>query len=252
MTIFYSLAIYLGFCYFGAEPFSLKRLMVCLEPIPTHQYWFVAKYIGLLLVAPFLSKLASGLEKKDYIRMLIILFVLFFKWPYGEMFGGGMSLSWFCFLFLVGGYVRKYGLGVWVESHLVAIIIVVSFGIFALHAGACYWDCLKNGAPFDLRLFSNNSFTFLLALPLFVWFVRRPMNGSFASLVSRVAPYTFGVYLVHAPALMSEQIWGNIAPSVFPSLPLYLHVIIASLVVFIGAVLVDILRDGLFRLLRIP
>lgn len=247
-TIFYSLAIYILFCLFGSQCYSSTLLLHCFEPIPIHQYWFVAKYLGLILVAPFLSMMASCLERKEYLRMLAILFVLFFEWPYGEIFGNGMSLCWFCFLYLVGGYIRRYGLGRWVESHLVTIILIVAVGIFSLHVGSNIVGYIKTGTPFLLKYDANNSFTFFLALPVFAWFARRPMNGQLPTRISRIAPYTFGVYLLHEHSLMRGLLWDNIAPQVFPALPLFLHVLVLSIIVFMSAVIVDWILKAIIRI----
>ncbi len=250
-TIFYAAGIYLLFCVLQAHDFSLREFLYNLSPIPLHQYWFVAKYLGLLLVAPFLSRMVSGLEKKEYQRLLLILFVLFFEWPFGEMFGGGMSLSWFCFLYLFGGYIRRFGMFRWIEQHPLTAIFAIAVVIFSMHTATNVLAYMKNGAPFVLKYDANHSVTFFLSAAIFVYFVRKPMEGRLAKGISLMAPYTFAVYLIHEHSLMRGLIWNQIAPNVFPEMPLWLYGLVLCSAIFLCAVIIDFFRQQLFRLLHL-
>ena len=247
-TIFYAVVIYLLFCLFGKTVFSTSEFIRNLEPVPVHQYWFVAKYLGLLLVAPFLAMLVSQLDKHRYRLLLAILFLLLFEWPYGELFGGGMSLTWFCFLFLVGGYLHRYGLPL--HRDWLAVIIVALL-IFALHTVTDVLTYLKSGAPFVLKYDANNSVTFFLALLVFVCFARRQFSGRLWRRVALIAPYTFGVYLFHEYSLMRIFLWEETAPLILPRLPLFIHVLVISVLVFLCGIIIDYIRTLIFKLLPI-
>ena len=251
-TIFYAVGVFVLFCLTGRHGFALKELLLNLSPIPVHQYWFVAKYLGLMLVAPFLSLLALQLSRKGYQLLLLVLFVLFFEWPFGELFGGGMSLNWFCFLFLVGGYLSRHGIPSWLSAHTGWGIVAVAAAIFALHTATNLLAWQKTGAPFVLKYDGNHSFTFFLALFIFVLFVRNPLQGRTVEGLARLAPYTFGVYLLHEHYLLKDVLWQHIAPAFLPTLPLFLHGILLSLLVFCAALFIDSLRAFLFRVLHIP
>lgn len=251
-TIFYAVGVFVLFCLTGHYGFTFKELLLNLSPIPIHQYWFVAKYVGLMLVAPFLSLLVYHLSKKGYRLLLFVLFILFFEWPFGEIFGGGMSLNWFCFLFLTGGYLSRHGIPSWLSSHTGWSIVAVAAAVFALHTASNLLAWLKTGAPFILKYDSNHSFTFFLALLIFVLFVTNPLQGHIMNGLARLAPYTFGVYLLHEHYLLKNVLWHHIACTFLPSLPLFLHGILLSLIIFCSALFIDCLRAFLFRIIHIP
>ena len=246
MTIFYSICIYVVFTLFHIEAFSFKEILHCMEPIPLSQYWFVAKYIGLLFLAPFLSILTSQLSKRVYQILLLVLFILFFEWPYGNLYGGGMSINWFCFLFLCGGYLQKHGIPYRTDRQMVVAIVIACF-IFVFHTAINMIAYLRNGSPFTIKYDGNHSITFFLALAIFLFFAKTSFNGSFSKHVARIAPYTFAVYLIHGHSVVSAFLWEQITPVVFSSLPLFFHALLLSALVFLGAILIDCLRDRLFK-----
>lgn len=186
-TMFYAVCLFLLFCLFGGHGFSVKELLLNISPIPVHQYWFVAKYLGLMLVAPFLSLLVSRLSKRGYQLLLLVLFILFFEWPFGQMFGGGMSLNWFCFLFLVGGYLGRHGIPSWMSDHAGWSFAIIAAAIFALHTATNLLAWLQTGAPFVLKYDGNHSITFFLALFIFIFFVRKRLHGHLVEGLARWA-----------------------------------------------------------------
>ena len=42
-------------------------------------YWFVAQYIGLLALSPFLNRLVAGMTKVEYRTLIVILLLLDFS-----------------------------------------------------------------------------------------------------------------------------------------------------------------------------
>ena len=91
----------------GTEEWKMGYLL----PLWSDVYWFVTRYVALLALAPFLSRLAAQLTRRDYLILLAVLAVLNFKFfgvPYGEIFSGNKSLFWFISLFFFGGYLRQH------------------------------------------------------------------------------------------------------------------------------------------------
>lgn len=253
-TFAYSFGITLIFLMLGKA--SVGDLLRSAAPVYFGQYWFMSMYIGLALVAPFLSKLVSVLSKRDYIIMLIVLSVLnlrLFKFPYGEIYGGPMSLVWFVYLFLVGAFVRKYR----------------PFETFR-HFGKCYFafgillasaymilqliQYKLDGRPLNYGGTFNNSFTFVTSLLIFLWavYLRIP-SGRFSRVVCSVGPLALGVYLVSEHPLLRHVIWNETFHlRGYINSPWVPVVIIGvSLVVFAAGLLVEWVRQWLFNVARI-
>lgn len=71
-TVFYCFTITVLFYLFGRT--TLYDCLSSLNPMaPTRfNYWFVTKYIGLMLLQPFLSRLAVSLSKVQYKAFLVV------------------------------------------------------------------------------------------------------------------------------------------------------------------------------------
>lgn len=249
-TFTYSFVITLIFLLCGRA--TVTDLLKSAAPVYFGQYWFMSIFIGLALVAPFLSKLVGAISKRDYIIMLIVLSVLnlrLFKWPYGEIYGGPMSLMWFIYLFLVGAFVRKYR----------------PFAGFR-HFGKCYFafgillasaymllqlvQYRHSGRPLEYGGTFNNSFTFVTSLLIFLWAVNLSIpDGRFSKCVCSFGPLALGVYLVSEHPLLRTVIWDEVfhLRGYIDSPLVPLVVIGASLVVFAFGLAVEWLRKLIFK-----
>lgn len=76
--LFYRWVIDLIFIITGYEPFSLKESIKTFLEIP---YWFgrsfTSTYLALYVLSPFINKFIMTLDKKNYMRLLIILLIIF-------------------------------------------------------------------------------------------------------------------------------------------------------------------------------
>lgn len=114
-TIFYTFAISLILFFFNKA--SLEDLCKSVFPFaPTKfSYWFVNKYLAVILLSPFIQKVCVSLTKEQYQillgTMLLISSTLFLFFPLGALFGNGFSLLWIITLFITGGYLRLYSGG---------------------------------------------------------------------------------------------------------------------------------------------
>lgn len=137
-TFFYSLIIAIFFFLvlpsYGIECFSLRKLL----PYWGGAYWFVVDYLALLVIAPFLSKASSRMDKKTYNLLLLVITVIgcsiFPFQPGGNhlFFYYGYSLVWFVCLYITGCYLRRFSLKFSRNQLLTVsigiIFIVSSFG----------------------------------------------------------------------------------------------------------------------------
>lgn len=250
-TVFYSLGLFLLLVLCGRQTYSLKGLIENGMPITFAPYWFVQKYLGLLLMAPFLSKLAMALKQKEYQILLLIMFFLFFSLPIREPFNSGTvcSLSWFIFLYMLAGYYRLHGTPAILKENagyltltILAFLLVGMFGINFLQNG-------NNFAAYKYYSTGADGFLFFLSVPLFIFFAKQSWDGKIVKLIAKMAPYTFGVYLIHEFRPLANIIWGEIMPkTVFLPQLQVVHCVIFSVVLFIVCIIIDFLRFKFVRL----
>lgn len=164
----------------------------------------------------------------------------------------GYDVVWFLCLFLLASYIRLYGLPILHKSWQGFLLYGGScLGIFLEAVGiAVLSNRLGKFAYFADNTFSYNHILCLLgAVGLFSGFLRwRLPEGKVAAAARWIAPYTFGVYLLHEnreirylwPQWLGMERYGNGYWSA-------VHWLGSILLVFAAGILIDFLRSLLFR-----
>jgi surface polysaccharide O-acyltransferase-like enzyme len=101
--VFYSLLFYGIFIATGLYAYDTETLLRLIMPIHSTSYWFMTMYIGVLLLSPFLARLAQSLSKREYQAMLAVLLIMNFgqeNWGYGIVYSS--TLFFYVFVFLIG------------------------------------------------------------------------------------------------------------------------------------------------------
>lgn len=216
-------------------------------PVYQSAYWFVTSYIGLLLFAPILSRAAVSFSKRSYLIVLAVLFVVTFQFLYGEIYGGFKSIIFFGYLFLIAGYIRLHGIPKWVLNHkylyffiLWLIILIFATGINLIRGG---WG------SFQLISSSYDGPLLFLSLIIFIIFVTANNDCRAFGWLSKLAPYTFGIYLIHTNDFVNDRIW-NVIPRTF-NYPIFFHCVFFCIILFLICVLIDYIRERLFKALKI-
>lgn len=252
-TLFYSVVIFLIGIAIAPSAFSLELLLKTLFPIHQVSYWFVTYYIGLLFLAPFLARLAACLTKRQYQWLLAVLFVFCFIYLYGTVYLYNMHLGLFVFLFFVAGYIRKYSVPEWWRRHAGWIVMAVWATLFLMLTAVNVIQYLRTGiANFRLYSTDNNGPLFFLALSVFVWFVcHKPFTQRLVVWSARLGVYTFGVYLIHQHFFVNDPLWTYAIHTYTMQMPLLLHCLLWSGLVFAACIVIDVLRARLFWLLGV-
>lgn len=216
-VLFYSLLVPVFLLLTGvvsAGDLDVYNWIGYIVPFGTEHYWFATAYLVMYLFAPFLAA-GIGKMKKRELQMLIALLLTFFTLEktvipvflatdrYGYDFG------WFLCLFVVAGYLRLYGIS-WLEkqSHAVGAYALSSLLIWML---ALFSNTLggeiETFVHYANMLYTYNHLLCLAgAVSLFYAFKNmRIREGRFAAAVRKLAPYTFGVYLLHEHILVRYE-----------------------------------------------
>lgn len=257
-TFFYAIIIPFVFCFLTKDHDSaVSFLLKGLTPIRSKIYWFVTIYMGLMFVSPFLSLYAKKISKKMLATTLLVLLLInitiSFDIPFGDIYGGGTSLLYFIFLFLVGAYIRLHDIK-WKKCQYGRYFFVLSLFVI------CYTLAqeLIIGNKHNLFLYhiynSYNSLLFFMSVLAFLWFknYRFPFSEKQKTYIFKLSPYVFGVYLFSDHPLVRTWLWSQIDWNSFFTklyfIPLSFIVIIT---VFVFSLFVDVIRALLFRLIKI-
>lgn len=246
-TLFYSI-IFLLLAKVTNKQITTPVIINSIFPIHQELYWFVTSYVGLMLIAPFLSRLAIGINKRVYMVLLCVLFIISFRLLYGKVFAGFSSIIFFSFLYLLAGYVKLYSIPQkWIDNK--GYILLMVWGIIYLIV-TCANVFLCEGTSFLLRSFSYDSLILFLSVATFIYFAYLRLESNFWKSLSKVTPYVFGVYLLHDNPIFRVDLWNKCIPTYY-NIPIYFHCLIVSFVIFTIGIVIDYLRNKLFILIRI-
>lgn len=258
-VLFYSLLLPPVLLLAGAESASGLGVYDWLGfalPIGTEHYWFATAYLVLYLFAPLLAAGIKKLEKRQ-LQILILFLLCFFSFE-KSLFPvrfvtdrSGYDFGWFLCVFVIAGYIRLYGIP-WLEkqSHAVGGYAVSCLWIWLL---ALCCNTLGGGreafAYYAETLYTYNHVLCVTgAVSLFYVFKNmRIKEGRFAKAVIRVAPYTFGVYLLHEHILVRYEWmkWLGVE-NVKESFLFVPHMIGCALLVYAAGTVVDMARAWVF------
>ena len=260
-VLFYSVGITLVMLALGlvedtGEIFNLYNLTFLTFPISMGHYWFASSYIMLLLISPVLSWGAKKMSKNSLRTCVILLLTLFcflksllpFVTPYDKQ---GCDLVWFICIYMFAAYIRLHGVNL-IKSRLAAVILYVfsAIGIwgYLIMAGLINIRTENKYPNFMERVTDYNFvFVFLSAVGLFLCFRNLKVKlNPFTRLIVRIAPYTFGVYLLHEHILIAHKWidWFKVQDAYGFWRPV--HLIVSVLIIFSIGILVDFIREKLF------
>lgn len=261
--LFYSLLVPAVLVLCGVIPASeitLYHILNYIFPVQMEHYWFATAYILMYLFVPILSVGVKQLTKKQLQTTIILLIVVFSVGksvlPFQMTIDvHGYDVVWFLCLFLIAAYIRLYG----------ALKIQKSWQGFLLYgvSSICTFVLANFIAFISNRLgkfeyfasltFNYNHILCLLgAIGLFLGFLYWKMpEGRIAAFARKIAPYTFGVYLLHEnreirylwPEWLGTNKFTEGTWSVF-------HWLISIIAVFVVGIIVDYLRSILFKVIE--
>ena len=250
---FYSFVITVIFMALQIIPLNVLSIGKSLFPISSDAYWFVTQYIGLLVISPFLAMMVRQLTYRQYLILLIggaiLCLAIIPDFPLGKRFyvAHGNSIWSFAYLFIVAGFIKHHLKEIPV-ARLLTLTVLVTLVVFACEIGAGY-----QSGDIHLSWLDYNGLPFVLSVVVFLLVrqYRVPENG-FWSLLVKMAPYTFGVYLIHDHLLVRDWLWSSTSlTSYCEGLAYPLIIIGLCLVIFIAATLIDTIRKKLFALLKV-
>jgi hypothetical protein len=216
----------------------------CALPITFGKFWYFTAYFALFFAVPILNKFIFGINEIVAKKALIILVVLF------SIVGGisdpfetqwGYSAIWLILLYLIGALSKRIKLFETKKSLTLLIIWAVCI--------LCTWVIhIFAGIK---RLTNYVSPTILLSgIIMVVLFSRINVKGS---VISKISPLTFGVYLFQ----LNQVIWNVIIKDAFAFVVSkhiivgVMHVFAFASLIFVAGLIVELIRNEIAKLIRI-
>lgn len=250
---FYSVVICLLFMIFGAKHIGWETFAKSAFPLYFDKYWFATRYVALVALAPFLALIAKNISRQQYLILLAVLFILNFNLLLGKHLSGNNALLWFIFLFYAGGYIRLHfrpsGKNNYGKYYF---ILAAAFALFYQTKHFVHYSFAYS--PFMIDYHENNGFEFFTALMIFLWTAKRKTDDGWISRLSmRIAPLTFGVYLIHDNELVRNVLWHDWidAEAFYDSWAFVPALVATTIAIFAACIAIDNLRNLIFKKLDV-
>ncbi len=181
-------------------------------PFFNRTWFFMTDYLLVMFLSPYLNMLLSQLSKKQYGLLVGVLFFVFTIWTnltrienVNEIFAlgqvvvneAGKSLYMSVFLYILGGYVKKF---VREKQGLDILPLFVFFALWIINL------LLTCHAQWYEKLYkqSDNPIVIIQCVLLILFF--RSLHFS-SNIVNTIARSNIAVYLIHENPLMRSIIW---------------------------------------------
>ena len=243
-AFFYSFVLTVLLMAIGvSQRISVKQLIKCAFPVTFEQFWYFTGYFVLFFAMPVLNSILFSLDVSASKKMFIVLITLFsipelivdpFKLYWGY------SALWLIILYCIGVLAKRINL---FANKSTGLLIGILVG-----CNLITWICCNVG----LRLMATYVSP-LVIMSGFIWIVlfsRLQLKGT---IIKRLAPLAFGVYLFHSNYIIFNRIIEgafvfctekNIIVGV-------IYVFSIATGIFISGLIVEFIRVQLFKLLRI-
>lgn len=168
------------------------------------------------------------------------------------MDSNGYHYGWFLCLFLVGAYIRRYGISKLAKGKDGAVLYVGMCVVIWAVSAICGMMERKTGALsyyVDMPYTYNYFFVFAGSLGMFYMFKNLNIKeGKTADWIRRLAPYTFGVYLIHSHILVGGRWMYWLGVEKVHGTWLFIpHMIGCVLVVYLTGTVIDFARAYIFE-----
>lgn len=248
-----------------------RPLIAAFFPVIHRQYWYFTAYFALFFLMPLFNKGVTALTRAEAKRLVIgVLAVIsgLSVLPYINLksafiaedifhLNSGMSLMWLAVMYIVGACVKAHGLckdiAPWKLWAALAASVLTAW-CFKLTVEQKIAPATRGLIDSNVLLYYHSPAMVIAALSLLLLFARiRTLPPRAGQVVRFIAPSAFSVYLIHEHSMVrSGLISGQLAPLAQDATPVMLgKVLLGAVLVYLGCLLLDLLRRLLFRLLHV-
>lgn len=257
-TVFWSVAVSCVLFAVFPETRTFEEAVSMFLPILRGRYWFFTAYVVVMLLSPVLNLVIRSLSRGQFKLLLAVLFLLFGVIPVGALgndvmrISAGHHFSWMIVLYILGGYLRRYGSSrsksprVLLGSYFVLSLAHLAYRFVTMSVGLDGFSTLLLTYPSPV--------TVAQAICLFLYFkdvfAEISADGLFGKLIRFAAPGVYSVYVIH---VHPRVYWNDKIVGLFRawddwSMPAVCAAIFAAAAaLFAACICLDALRQRLFR-----
>lgn len=244
---FYSIIIYFAFLLSGYTSFSFSGLIKAFIPVRSISDGFVSCFLVFYLCIPFLNILVRNLQKREHLQLIALcLFIYTFLGSIPGYVVVMNYVSWFCVLYFIASYIRKYGLFAsvnnrqWGQLTLLSIFLSIASVLSLLYLSKVLNVYIS---PYYFVSDCNAILAVVTSVCSFMYF--KDLNLKYNPLINSIGACTFGVLLIHAHnSTMRVWLWRDIfcATEHYSLSMFFLYALLSVVVVFVACIVIDYIR----------
>lgn len=207
-VVFYTLSI-ACIVMIVTKKINISSFVGACLPVTFNQYWYFTSYFALFFIMPFLNKLISIISQKENKLLLLGIVFLFSVLPTissRDIFSlnGGGSVWWLMCCYLVGAYLKKYGIKKWHNGAYIVIFILINLATYCLYR-LTETTFLANYIDKTFWMIYTSPSMLFAAICLFMVFLNINIENKVAIKVLRIlSTSSFSVYLIHDNSLIRK------------------------------------------------
>lgn len=244
---FYRIVIYAVFCITGYSEVTVGNIATVLLPTRSIVDNFTGCFLFFYLCIPFLNILVRNLSMKQHAMLIVLLLTVYTM--FGTLPGICVSMnyvSWFCVLFVIASYIRIHGFSKskvymnWGTLTLLCIAVSMASVLAIIYVNDMFHMTIF---PYRWVQDSNTFLALVTGICSFMYF--KKLKIKYSPVINAVGACTFGVLLIHANSdTMRQWLWKDVLDNVgfYSTGWVYLHAILAVLIVFTVCVAIDYVR----------
>ena len=257
-VVFYGLVMTLLFSYLRPENVVKDDYFISLLPVTNKLYWYFTAYTGLYFLTPFINKAIRQSDRKTLNYTLIVIILLYTV--LSRLTGGWVLLEndysafWLILLYIIGAIIKKNKLGADIKWYQSLICLIFVYFISYIWKINNYEFTFLNIQLNRNVLVTYASPTILVAAIMHIFiFMKFKFHKVFRIIIKFCSSSAFAIYLIN----VQRFYWSLIMNEMFNGIGKYRALIVTSTVIkfaflfVIGAILIDKIRIGLFKILRI-
>lgn len=258
-VLFWRLFLTILLNYIYPDLVGKRDLLKSILNITYNSYWYFTAYFALFFFIPYINKLINVLDKKLFKRLVITMIGLFsiINLVFGTFaLSGGYCFTWLMVLYFIGAYIKRYNVSKKVNK--LYIVIGMFFSMLLTFVSKMFFIKFPS---FTFELFGDGvlvnytSITILfVAIGLVLLFSNFNIkNKYFRRFIKRVAPATFGVYIIHEHSIVKKIFMTN-GFSFIAFNDWYLIVLLVlgiAAIIFMICAYMEMFRKYLFKKLKI-
>ena len=262
-VFFYGFVITAFYSVWLPDTVHVENWLAAFFPVTQKEYWYFTAYFGIYFFIPFINHLLNTLSHKQLKSLLAVILIIFSLLPtitQEDIFftSNGYSPLWLMLMYIFGACIKKCS------------NIVHSFNnklLFFLYLNSAFitwgWKLIneyyflhcKNSSVSNIFFINYTSPTIIImSVSLLIFFSKLELKQKQKKMITKFAPYTFGVYLIHDHPLIRANLMNNRFAFIInhSSVTTFLLFISFVLSIYFFCTFVDYIRNIIFKLLHLP